>query len=554
MSLTTSTDAAPAAPEPEPAPPHPVRPGRPARGWALFAGAALIMVWFGIRVESLGAAALNDDLGIQWYLGRITGEGAIPLVDFEHGWNTATWYWNAGLHLAAGDNPTLWTFWWAWGTGAILAGLLALVVAARLRLEGTWVAGLVAAWLLLTHVPHHKYAVPIAWCLVLLPVGLGRRDGVATALRVGLPATVWWFHVELAILLAVGTAMFDLLGDRGVGLWQRIGRVAALVAGLAVGCASQVGVYALLGLEPTEVLRQILVGQTGTFEIHFGYPLDAPQSVRVLLYPATLVLPFLPAVWRRLSTSTRFVALLHLSLALIPIRRPGDGHAAAAATLLALLAVLALRDLSRAPPPRWSRNPFVALVGILVGAVWFTTAILTGFRVESLLAIIGLTVVCLVGVAVAWRWDVPWTAAGAVAAAGILILGGFAGRFAQQVAGDNGNAQAPAIAAEVQDEVDACLGPEREAWIVPSPLPLYDALDVTNPTPWYLFWYHFEGDLPAVREQIAEGEIPIIITAYGWPESMGPIVDEIESTYARCAEVLVEGTGNLITVWRYPGA
>ncbi|MBA2316613.1 MAG: hypothetical protein H0V93_02360 [Euzebyales bacterium] len=534
--------------------------GRPAPWWVLAAAGAFLVAWYGARVAALGPTALNDDLGIQHYLARITAEGAIPLIDFEHGWNTASWYWNAGLYLLAGGNPTLWAFLWGPVTGGLLAGLLLLAAARRLRLEAAWVAALVPAWVLLTHVPHHKYATAMGWLLALLPVGLGRRDGAALALRLGVPATVWWFHVELAVLLAAGTALFDLLGDTDVVRRARILRAAAVGGGLAVGLGSQLAAYAGLGLAPGEVVDQILLGQTGAYDLHFGYLLGNPQTFRVLVYPATLVLPFVPLVWRRLATPTRLVAFLHLALALIPIRRPGDGHVAAAATLLAVLAVLAARDLLRARgvsipwPSLRDGHARSAGAAALAGATWFAVAIAAGFRVTSLMAIVALTLVCLLGVVASWGGDRPWASAGAMAAAGLLVVGGLSGRVVQQARADDGDGQAQAIAAQLRGTVDGCLGPERAAWVVPSPLTLYDELELTNPTPYYVFWYTFAAEGDSVLARADAGQIPAIITPYGWPESMRPIVDDLEARYEVCAQVEVPATDNLVTVWRYAGS
>jgi hypothetical protein len=522
--------------------------------WVLAAAGGFLVAWYGVRVAALGPTALNDDLGIQYYLARITAEGAIPLIDFEHGWNTASWYWNAGLYLLARGNPTLWAFLWGPVTGALLAGLLLLAVARRLRLEAAWVASLVPGWVLLTHVPHHKYATAMGWLLALLPVGLGRRDGAALALRLGVPATVLWFHVELAVLLAAGTALFDLFGDTDVAWRARIGRAAAVGGGLAIGLGSQLATYAGLGLAPGEVVDQILLGQTGTYDLHFGYLLGNPQTFRVLVYPATLVLPFVPLVWRRLATPTRLVAFLHLSLALIPIRRPGDGHVASAATLLGVLAVLAARDLCRARGVTLDRRVLPAVAGLAVGGLWFAAAIAAGFRITSLAAIVALTLSCLVGVVASWGGDRPWASAGALAAAGLLVVGGLGGRVAAQVRADDGDGQAQAIAAQLRGLVEGCLGPERAAWVVPSPLTLYDELELTNPTPYYLFWYTFAAEGDDVLARVDAGQIPAIITPYGWPESMQPIVEDLEARYEVCAQVEVPATGNLVTVWRYAGS
>lgn len=517
-------------------------------------GGLLLVAYHGTRLSALGPADLHADLGIQHYLARITARGAVPLVDFEHGWNTAWWYFSAGLYRLAGGNATLWWFLWAVVFGPLLAGLLLLGAAWRLRLPPAWTAALLAGWVATVHLPQSKYTFPMAWMLVLLPVGAARRDLRAVVARVVVPATVFWFHVELAILLGAGTAMYDLFGAREGAAGQRLTRVAAVGVGLLLGAASQVAVYAAAGIPPGEILRQVLVGQTGVYDRHFGYPILAPGSFRMLVYPATLVLPFVPAVWRRLSDPTRYVAFLHLSQALIGIRRPGDGHVGAAATLLALLAALVVWDLSRDRLPRLSRpdgpRAAAAAAGALAaGAGWYALAVAAGFRVASLLAIVALSLVCLAGVLAARGGDRPWASVGAVVAAVGLLAAGLVGRTVHEVRADEAGRQAEAIAAALEPAIRDCL-PGRRAWVVPGPLMLYDTLDLENPTPFFLFWYPFEGELDRVRAMIEAGAIPGIVTPSGWPESMAPLVPFIEERYDVCAEQVVPDGGMLVRVWR----
>jgi hypothetical protein len=544
------------------APPAPggrrTRPGMGPTRWPLLVGgAALLVLFHGARMSALGADGLNADIGIQHFLARSTAQGAIPLIDFEHGWNTASWYFSAALLRLAGGNPSTWVFLWAIAFGPLLAGLLLLVAGWRLRLPAVWTAALLGAWVSTIHLPHSKYAVAMAWMLVLLPVGVGRRRGAAVALRVGLTATVFWFHAELAVLLAAGTAMYDLFGARDSVPVVRVQRLVAVGAGLVLGLGTQVAVYAALGLPAAETLRQVLIGQTGVYDLQFGYPLGNPQTFRVLVYPATLILPFVPALWRRLSDPTRYVAFLHLSQALIGIRRPGDGHVGSAATLLALLAVLVVHDLLTDPPPglarpSGARSVLLAGAGLLLGGAWFAVAVAAGFRVPSFLAIVALSAVCLLGVAAARGGERPWASAGAVLAAVALLATSLAGRTATRVAQDAGEEQAEAIAAVAGAEVARCV-PDGRAWVVPSPLMLYATLDLENPTPFVLFWYTFEAELDRVRGMVDAGQIPAIVQPYGWPESMTTIVGFLEDRYELCAEVAVPQTGNLVRVWTYAG-
>ena len=64
-------------------------------------------------------------------------------------------------------------------------------------------------------------------------------------------------------------------------------------------------------------------------------------------WKGTLLVAFVPLVWRRLSDTTRLVAALHLGLALVAIRKMGEMHIGAASVLLALLGVLGAFDLVR---------------------------------------------------------------------------------------------------------------------------------------------------------------------------------------------------------------
>jgi hypothetical protein len=526
---------------------------RPASPWALLALVPLIVAFFGVQMRAVAPDGVVADLDIQLTLSRLTLDGAIPLIDFEHGWNTASWYFGALLHDLAGGNATVWTFLWGRVTGFMLAGVAVLVLAHRLRLDGRWASALVLAWLLVTHIPNAKYAVPLLWGLLLLPVGRTARPGVAQALRIGMVATVWWFHIELAVLLGVGTAMHDLLGAPERPLVERAKLVGAVVAGGLIGVGSQVAVYAVLGLGPAELLRQLLFGQAETSAANFGYPLGAPGSLRQLVFPASVVVPFVPAICRRLSEPTRLLAFLHLAMSLIGIRRTDFNHVAAAATLLAPLVILGVRDLVRTGGAesagtldRWRAIAWPRrLLGLGMGAGWAALAIAAGFRIESRLAIVALTLVCLLGVAAAYRAELPWASLGALAALGALMAGGLAGHLVLQARSDQGGEAGVQLAEDIRADVADCLdGPA--AWVVPGPGSLYDDLDLANPTPHYVFWYTLEGESDRVIADLAD--VPAILQVGGWPESMVRIAPVIERDYDVCAQVDAS-TGQRVTIW-----
>lgn len=509
-----------------------------------------------LTTRAVAAGGLHADLGIQYYLARATAGGAVPLVDFEHGWNTAHWYLSALMYQVAGGNATGWLF--LWGRSGLLMGAAAvLIIAWRRRLPAVWLAALVPTWMLLTAIPHNKYATATVWVAILLPVW-GQRTSTGRALRVGGAATVWWFHVELAVLLAIGTAIYDLFGAEG-GWAARLRTAAHAPIGLVIGAATQVAVYAGPGLPAGEVLSQI-VSDSAVTEVGplFGYPLLEPNTIRMAVYPASLLLPFVPLVWRRLSGDTRLIACCHLALALIAIRRPGDGHVGSAGTLLALLLVLTARDLSGSDLAARVRgvrpSPAVLITG-LGGATWYAVGLGAGFRVESLVAIVALVLTALASVVTADRLAPREVALslGAVAAAVALVVGGAANHLRLTIGADDALRETVAIAEAVRADIDACVGSAREAWVVTSPLTLYDELALTNPTRIVAFWYNLENQADELAETMRAGEIPAIVQVTSWPAAMAPLVPVIEAEFEVCAETPVPAVNRRVTIWRWVG-
>lgn len=520
---------------------------------ALVLALGLILVYEGARFSGLSADGLHADLGIQYHLAQRTAEGAVPLIDFQHGWNAGSFYLGAALYLLVKTDPALWSYVFQIVMGPALAGAALAVIAWRLRLPGGWLLGLLAGWLWLTHVPHGKYAIPMLWLLLLLPVGRLGRPVPAVAVRLVLGAVTLWLHVELAVLLAAGVAMYDLFAASDVALRERLLRAAAAPAAIAAAFAAQLWIYHAAGLPPGELTVMLLGEPTAVFSEHFGYPLFNPGSFRTLVYPVSLALPFVPVVWRRLSEPTRLAALLHLSQALIAIRRTDEGHVGAASTLLVVVAVLGAWDVLRAGLPRltdggaWGRRA----AWVVVGGGWMALAIAAGFRVPSLLAIVGLTLVCLLGVAAATRRDHPWASVGAAAVAGVLLVAGLAGRANVELRTDRAAGRAEKIAEAIGPAVNDCGDGSGRAWIVPEPLALYDELGLRNPTPYYAFWYTFAAEEDEVVDLMDAGDIPLIIQPYGWPDSMDGMVDDVEQRYERCDAILVEEDGPYVVLWSF---
>lgn len=523
------------------------------------AAGVFIAAYYTLTAQALDGFQLHNDLGIQYYLARITAEGAIPLIDFEHGWNTASWYVSAVLYRLADGNATAWVFLWGRG-GFILAGVAMLVVAWRVRLPPAWIAGLTGVWIVLTHVPHNKYAVPTVWAAILLPVGGRRSLGWDRALRVGAAATVFWAHVELAVLLAVGTAMYDLVGARRGSVAQRVVTAAHAPLGVVVGLVSQIGVYWVLGLSPGDFVSQAIGNWTVTdFGPLFDYPVLAPFSIRMALFPAMMLVPFVPLLWRQLSDPTRFLAMCNLALGLIAIRRPGDGHVAAAGTLMALVLVLGAWNLTggredlRASFRGVRTTDWRVLLATVGGVVWYVLGLVAGFEVSSLLAIVAVTMVALSGVVAEKITDLPAASLGALVMAGLIALGGVGNHLWQTVTADEALQETALIADAVRAEVDRCADGNRDVWVVPSPLTLYDELQLTNPTPFYAFWYNLEGERDRIITLMDEGSIPMIMQVGSWPQSMTSLREPIQQRFSVCAEPRVEQTGRVITLWTYDG-
>jgi hypothetical protein len=540
--------------------PAPPRAGVPDRSrLAVWIGVVALALAALARLEPLAAEGLDADVGIQFHLAAETARGAVPLLDFEHGWNTLAWYHLAAFYLLSFGQPTLWSFLWGTAAGPFLAGVVLLVVACRQGLPAVWLLGLTATVLIVSDVPNGKYALPALWLLLLRPGGRLDRPRAAVVTRFALAGLLVLAHIELAVMLCLGTALYDLLGARHLPAAARAARVAALAVGGAVLFGAELAAYAGLGLDPADVVRFLVLERAGVSEgaVAFDASLLRPSGVLGAVFPATLVLPFVPAVWRRLSDTTRLTAGLHLSLGLIAIRKPDEGHVGAASTLLALLLVLAAWDLTRSGLPR-PRLDGLGLVAAAAGAAWLLTAVLAGFTAGSVLALPLLLGITALGAVVARRRELPLASAGAVAAGVGLAVVSLAAMAVAEVRGPRDELLERTMATALAPAVERCLGAERAAWVVPEPLALYDTLDLENPTPYYLFWAGFAEEAPEVLQRIEDGEVPAILQQGPWPVSMARVAPVIEDRYELCAEVVTpavpeQGVGaRTVRIWVDP--
>ena len=315
----------------------------------------------------------------------------------------------------------------------------------------------------------------------------------------------------------------------------------ALAAGLVVAFGGELLVFASLGIPPQQVVDFLVVERatSGNAATAFYYDLLQPPTVHGAVYPATLLVAFVPLVWRRLSDTTRLVAALHLGLALVAIRKMGEMHIGAASVLLALLGVLGAWDLvrSRDVPtrPRAWTLPFVA-----AGAAWLLGGVLLAFSTRSVVVVAVLGGVAAVGLLATWGRDATAFSAGALVAAAGLAATSVWSLSATELRGPEDGLWEQTVAAAIGPEVDRCVGADRRVWVAPEPLGLYRLLDLENPTPYFLFWPGFSVEEPDVLRRIEQGEVPAVLQVGPWMTSMlDGMAPAIEARYELCAEVLV---------------
>ncbi len=136
----------------------------------MFAALTILAISYSAySLAALGYTTLTGDTGAQYYLAKITSEGAVPLVDFQHGWNTGSWWASAVLYRIAGGDPTLWWFLWGRLLGVGLAAVLVAGIGLRLRLAPSAMVTMALGVLILVPPAHLKYALPVLWVFALLP-------------------------------------------------------------------------------------------------------------------------------------------------------------------------------------------------------------------------------------------------------------------------------------------------------------------------------------------------------------------------------------------------
>lgn len=541
--------------------------------WATFAGVCVVaLVWAAYSVGAQNGSFLTQDFGAQYHLAKITAHGAIPLVDFEHGWNAGSFWVNAALYAIASGSPTIWYFLWGRLLGAGLGAILAAAIGLRLRLHPAVMIALALGVLLLATPLHIKYTICLLWVFVLLPTGrLESRPRLAVAARVLLPALVFWQYVELAVLLTGASGLFELFARRAAPWRTRILNCVQLAGGFVLGLVVQAVAYKVLwGLSFADFNRQVILGQTETHEgsqyavwNFFDLPTESGRFFILALYPFALLIPFVPLVWERISDSTRLVALAGLVLVVVPIRRVDNPHTTTVSALVLLAVVLAVAELyeRRTSPlvePRSTRT-VLALPLAVLGAAWAATTLWIGFGLQSMLGAVLLVSLAIAGAtlgALAWNKHSLRGATAAVSAGALVVLGGVPALAAVDHLNDmrrdaKSFAVSDSIARWAGPEYERCSGGTREALVMPNYLELYDALAITNPTPYYLFHYDFAQYEDVLVPQLEDGSIPVIIETMPLHTPQPWLTDAIRANYVPCSVVRIEKQATTVTIWTH---
>ncbi|MFD4323864.1 hypothetical protein ACFWQC_04465 [Nocardioides sp. NPDC058538] len=539
--------------------------------WATFAGVCVVaLVWAAYSVGAQNGSFLTQDFGAQYHLAEITAHGAIPLVDFEHGWNAGSFWVNAALYAIASGSPTIWYFLWGRLLGAGLGAVLAAAIGLRLRLHPAVMIALALGVLLLATPLHIKYTICLLWVFVLLPTGwLESRPRLAAAARVLLPALVFWQYVELAVLLTGASGLFELFARRAARWRTRILNCVQLAGGFVLGLVVQAVVYKVLwGLSFADFNRQVILGQTETHEgsqyavwNFFDLPTESGRFFILALYPFALLIPFVPLVWQRISDSTRLIALAGLVLVVVPIRRVDNPHTTTVSALVLLAVVLAVAELyeRRIPPTESRPRPVIALPLAALGAAWAAATLWIGFGLQSMLGAVLLVTLAIAGAvlgALGWNKHGLRGATAAVSAGALVVLGGVPALAAVDHLDDmrrdaKSFAVSDSIARWAGPEYERCSAGTREALVMPNYLELYDALEITNPTPYYLFHYDFAQYEDVLVPQLEDGSIPVIVETMPLHTPQPWLTDAIRANYVPCSVVRIEKQATTVTIWTH---
>ncbi|TQL69454.1 hypothetical protein FB381_3361 [Nocardioides albertanoniae] len=536
--------------------------------WATFAGVCVVaLVWSAYSVGAQTGSFLTQDFGAQYHLAKLTAHGAIPLVDFEHGWNAGSFWINAVLYGVASGSPTLWYFLWGRLLGAGISAVLAAAIGLRLRLHPAVMVALALGVLLLATPLHIKYSICLLWVFVLLPTaGFDARPRLAAAARVLLPAFVFWQYVELAVLLTGASGLFELFARRDAPWRRRIVNCAQLAGGFVAGLALEAAAYKILwGLSFSDFNRQVILGQTETHADaqyavwdFLGLPTESGRYFILALYPFALLLPFVPLVWQRVSDSTRLIALSGLVLVVVPIRRVDNPHTTTVSALVLLAVVLAVAELyERRSSPSGSRPTWsvIALPLAAGGAAWAAATLWIGFGMQSMLGAVVLVALAVAGASLGAAFLRRGVAA--VSAGALVVLGGVPAVASvdhlDDMRHDAKSFQvSDAIARWAGPEYDRCNGDApREAMVMPNYLELYDSMRLTNPTPYYLFHYDFAQYEDVLTPQLEDGSIPVIIETMPLHTPQPWLTDAIHANYVPCSIVRIEKQGVAVTIWTH---
>lgn len=552
-----------------PATPSPARRAREPIGlvrWATFAVIVVVAVVSAAYTLTAQMEPLTGDRGAQYYLGKLTAEGAVPLVDFQHGWNAGSWWVNSLVYRLAGGDPLWWEFLLGRFLGVTLATVLVAAMGLRRRVHPAAMVAMALAVLTLASPAQVKYVLPVAFAFILLPGGRLDSGRWSLAVRFLVPAALFWQHVELAILLTGAAGLYELVGRREATARERLTRSAALAAGILAGFVSEVLFYRIgYGMSLAELNRQVVFGQAQEFPKHFGWPFfDVPSDGEgydiVALYPFLLLLMFVPVIWRLASDPTRFLALCALFLATIPIRRPGPGHTETVSALVftALIFVLCdvydRRDQVSLPSRPWPMSGWrlvTAVVGFAAGAAWVGAALAFGFGADSLIGpAILVLVVSVMMIGTRLRARLVAVSAGACLVLGMVPLAA-AVEHVDDLSRDSRQLEAADVWGDaIRPEMTRCSEGGRTAFVLGNQLSLYDALDLENPTPFYLFHYDFDRNEKQLKAMMADGEVPVVLqtTAMaggGWVEAA------IEKDYEPCAEVWIAEEHRRFRIWAH---